>query len=97
MYRLVEQLDRHRGSFGAATTRRSKAVRPDRTFRSSQPSRPGELVEIDSTPLDLFVQLPDGTVGRPELTYAIAVGVLVVLDELEAVHQLVAPAKYFAA
>lgn len=73
MYRLLEQLDRHRGSFGAATTRRSKAVRPDRTFRTSQPSRPGELVEIDSTPLDLFVQMPDGTVGRPELTYAIDV------------------------
>ncbi|GAA2926282.1 hypothetical protein GCM10010458_05270 [Microbacterium luteolum] len=73
MYRLLEQLDRHRGSFGSATTRRSKAVRPDRTFRPSLPSRPGELVEIDSTPLDLFVQMPDGSVGRPELTYAIDV------------------------
>lgn len=73
MYRLLEQLDRHRGSFGAATTRRSKAVRPDRTFKPSLPSRPGELVELDSTPLDLFVQMPDGSVGRPELTYAIDV------------------------
>ena len=43
------------------------------TFHAVAPSRPGEIVEIDSTPLDLFVQMPDGTVGRPELTYAIDV------------------------
>lgn len=72
-YRLFEELDRHRGSFGSAVTRRSKAVRPDRTFRPLKPSRPGEVVEIDSTPLDVFVLFPDGTVGRPELTYALDV------------------------
>ena len=73
LYRLLHQLDRSRGSFGAATTRRSKALRPDHTFHRVAPSRPGEIVEIDATPLDLFVQMPDGTVARPELTYAIDV------------------------
>lgn len=73
LYRLLEQLDRKRGSFDDATTRRSKASRPDRTFHPVTPSRPGEIVEIDATPLDLFVQMPDGTVARPELTYAIDV------------------------
>ncbi len=73
MYRLLEQLDRKRGTFGPATTRRSKAARPDRTFHPAAPSRPGELVEIDATPLDLFVQMPDGEIARPELTYAIDV------------------------
>lgn len=32
LYRLIDQLDRRRGSFDNATTRRSKAVRPDRTL-----------------------------------------------------------------
>lgn len=73
LYRLLHQLDRSRESFGAATARRSKAIRPDRTFHPVAPSRPGEIVEIDATPLDLFVQMPDGTVARPELTYAIDV------------------------
>lgn len=73
MYRLVNQLDRKRGSFGAAKTRRSKAARPDRTYHPVAVSRPGEIVEVDATPLDLFVQMPDGTVGRPELTYAVDV------------------------
>lgn len=73
LYRLLDQLDRKRGSFDNATTRRSKALRPDRTFHPIAPSRPGEVVEIDSTPLDLFVQMPDGTISRPELTYAIDV------------------------
>ena len=73
LYRHFDQLDRSRSSFAKATTRRSKAIRPDRTFHPITPSRPGEIVEIDSTPLDLFVQMPDGTVARPELTYAIDV------------------------
>lgn len=73
MYRLIIDLDRGRSSFGAATTRRSKALRPDRTFRGVTPTRPGELVEIDSTPLDVIALLPDGSYCRPELTYGIDV------------------------
>lgn len=73
MFRLVADLDRGRSSFGAATTRRSKALRPDRTFHGVTATRPGALVEIDSTPLDVVALLPDGSLCRPELTYAIDV------------------------
>ena len=31
-------------------------------------SRPGELMQIDSTPLDVLVRLDDGVAGRVELT-----------------------------
>lgn len=37
------------------------------------PSRPGELVEIDSTPMDLMVDYPDGSSGRVDLTVALDV------------------------
>ncbi|MGC0142583.1 Mu transposase C-terminal domain-containing protein [Pseudactinotalea sp. Z1732] len=68
MYRTVGVLEGNRHPFGDATTRRSLANRPDRTFGRRAPSRPGELMEIDSTPLDLMVLYPDGTTGRPDLT-----------------------------
>lgn len=68
LYRAVANLERGRHLFGDATTRRSLANRPDRTFGGRTPSRPGELMEIDSTPLDLMVLYPDGTAGRPDLT-----------------------------
>ncbi|WP_299086767.1 Mu transposase C-terminal domain-containing protein [uncultured Microbacterium sp.] len=73
MYRLLAELDRGRSSFGPATTRRSKALRPDRTFRGMPVTRPGELVEIDSTPMDVVALRADGSRCRPELTYAIDV------------------------
>ena len=73
MYRLIEELDHGRGSFGPATSRRSKAARPDRTYKHLVVSQPGEVVEIDSTPLDVLVVMPNGSTGRPELTYAIDV------------------------
>lgn len=73
MYRVVAELDRGRSSFGPATTRRSKALRPDRTFRGMAVTRPGELVEIDSTPMDVVAFRADGSLCRPELTYAIDV------------------------
>lgn len=73
MYRWMKELDAGRSTSGQATTRRSKALRPDRTYKRHQVNRPGELVEIDSTPLDITAVLPDGTFTRPELTYAIDV------------------------
>lgn len=82
MYRLIAELDRGRSSFGPATTRRSKALRPDRTFRRPPVTRPGELVEIDSTPLDVVALLPDGSRCRPELTYAIDVATSTIVGTL---------------
>lgn len=73
LYRLLDDLDRGRSTFGQATTRRSKAVRPNRTYSTKKVTRPGETVEIDSTRLDVDVLMPDGSTGRPELTYAIDV------------------------
>lgn len=71
LYRIMAQLQGTRHPFGNATTRRTQANRPDRAWGGQAPSRPGELVEIDSTPLDLMVICPDGTTGRADLTVAL--------------------------
>jgi putative transposase len=71
LYRALDNLAASRHPFGHATTRRTQANRPDRTWGRQSPSRPGELVEIDSTPLDLMVVYPDGSVGRVDLTAAL--------------------------
>ncbi|SKU05398.1 integrase family protein [Mycobacteroides abscessus subsp. massiliense] len=68
LYRAVENLEKSRHPFGNATTRRSQANRPDRTWGRQAPSRPGELTEVDSTPMDLMVIYPDGSTGRVDLT-----------------------------
>jgi len=67
-YRLVEAIEAGRGTFGSAKTRRSLAQRPDGAHALVTALRPGELMEIDSTPLDVLVVLDDGTVDRAELT-----------------------------
>lgn len=68
LYRAVENLEKARHPFGNATTRRTQANRPDRTWGRQAPSRPGELTEVDSTPMDLLVIYPDGSTGRVDLT-----------------------------
>jgi transposase InsO family protein len=72
-YRLVAALDNGRHTFGAATTRRSEANRPARPFTRTVALRPGELVQLDSTPLDVMALLEDGVPGRVELTIALDV------------------------
>jgi hypothetical protein len=67
-YRLVKRLAEGRHTFGPARTRRSLAKQPDTPFGVLTVVRPGEMVEIDSTPLDVRVVLDDGTVDRVELT-----------------------------
>jgi hypothetical protein len=71
--RLAAALSHGRHTFSAATTRRSLANRPERPFTPATALRPGEIVEIDSTVLDVPVLLDDGTSVRPELTYVIDV------------------------
>jgi hypothetical protein len=73
LYRLFSSLSAGRHVTGSARTRRSLAARPDGPFGTPQPSAPGELVEIDSTPLDVLVRLDDGVEGRAELTAMIDV------------------------
>jgi putative transposase len=67
-YRLVKRLGEGRHTFGSARTRRSLSKQPDGPFGSISVVRPGEWVEIDSTPLDVRVVLDDGLVDRVELT-----------------------------
>ena len=71
LYDALANLYRSKHPFGNATTRRTQANRPDRSWGRQSPARPGELVEIDSTPLDLMVVFPDGSVGRVDLTVAL--------------------------
>ncbi|HEX2807143.1 MAG TPA: hypothetical protein VHN80_13345, partial [Kineosporiaceae bacterium] len=67
-YRLVEAIEAGRGTFSSARTRRSLAGRPDGAHALVTALRPGELMEIDSTPLDVLVVLDDGSTDRAELT-----------------------------
>jgi hypothetical protein len=73
LYRLFSSLSAGKHVTGSARTRRSLAARPDGPFSTLQPSAPGELMEIDSTPLDVLARLDDGVEGRVELTAMIDV------------------------
>lgn len=73
LYRWLGGLERQRHPFGNATVRRTQANRPDRAYGRQTPLRPGELVEVDSTPVDVMVVYPDGEAGRPDLTVAVDV------------------------
>jgi hypothetical protein len=68
LYRLFGRLQAGTHATGSARTRRSLAARPDGPFGRREANAPGELMEIDSTPLDVLVRLSDGVVGRVELT-----------------------------
>jgi len=68
MFRLFSRLSAGKHTTGSAATRRGLAGRPQRKFSQAHPAAPGELMEIDSTPLDVLVLLDDGVPGRVELT-----------------------------
>lgn len=68
LYRLFAKLSQGRHTTGTARARRSLAARPPGTFSELAALAPGELVQIDSAPLDVLVLLDDGVVGRVELT-----------------------------
>ena len=51
---LLKSLDQGRGIFGSTKNRQSTANRPETPYRQFTASRPGEVVIIDSTPLDAF-------------------------------------------
>ncbi|MFE6749979.1 Mu transposase C-terminal domain-containing protein [Kitasatospora purpeofusca] len=67
-YRLLEAVSTGRHLLGSARTRRSLGKQPKRMFGQLTAARPGEVMEIDSTPLDVMVIHDDGTVDRCELT-----------------------------
>ena len=72
-YRLVEALSVGKHTFGSAVTRRQTANRPAGVFTRTSAMRPGEQVQIDSTPLDVMCVFDDGVIGRPDLTIAVDV------------------------
>ncbi|WP_405671635.1 Mu transposase C-terminal domain-containing protein [Streptomyces sp. NBC_01530] len=67
-YRLLKTVTSGRHTLGSARTRRSLAKQPDGMFGQLTAARPGEVMEIDSTPLDVLVVHDDGTVDTVELT-----------------------------
>ena len=68
LYRLLERLSAGKHTTGSARTRRSLADRPDGPFGELDAWAPGEVMQIDSTPLDVLVRLDDGVPGRIDLT-----------------------------
>ncbi|WP_246144331.1 hypothetical protein [Actinacidiphila oryziradicis] len=66
-YRIFEKLSHGVHVTGSARTRRSLADQPEGPFRYEQVGAPGELMQIDSTPLDALVRLDGGVAGRVEL------------------------------
>jgi hypothetical protein len=68
LYRLFGRLAHGKHTTGSASTRRSLAGRPEGMFGQLPVAAPGELMQIDSTPLDVMVLLDDGVPGRVDLT-----------------------------
>ncbi|MEU6142986.1 transposase [Streptomyces sp. NPDC047081] len=67
-YRLLKAVSSGRHTLGSARTRRSLAKQPEGMFGQLTAARPGEVMEIDSTPVDVLVVHDDGTVDTVELT-----------------------------
>jgi transposase InsO family protein len=68
-YRLVGRVAAGKHTFGSARTRASLAKQPPGPFGTVTAVRPGEWMQIDSTPLDVRVVLDNGLVDRVELTW----------------------------
>lgn len=66
--RLVEHYDLRGLARGKATTRRSAAARPNRGPRPVTVMYPGQIAEIDSTPVNVLCLMPDNSIGRPALS-----------------------------
>jgi transposase InsO family protein len=72
-YKLIDVLATGRHTFGSAVTRRQTANRPQQVFTVSHAMRPGEQVQIDSTPIDVLVLLDTSVPARADLTIAVDV------------------------
>lgn len=66
--RLVAHYDLRGLARGKATTRRTAGNRPSRGRRPVVATAPGQVTEIDSTPVNVLCLAPDGAVGRASLT-----------------------------
>jgi putative transposase len=70
-YKLLNTLASGKHTFGSAATRRQEANRPAGQFTPTFAARPGEQVQIDSTPIDVMVMLDTGETVRADLTIAV--------------------------
>lgn len=68
LYRYFNLLSKGKYTTGSAANRRSKANVPGVAFRTQRRMVPGEEVQIDSTPLDVYVDDGAGNLVRPTLT-----------------------------
>ncbi|WP_397517774.1 Mu transposase C-terminal domain-containing protein [Rhodococcus oxybenzonivorans] len=66
--RLLGRLREARHATGSARTRRSLAHQPEGPFGTVVATRPGEWMQIDSTPFDVAIRLDEEVNGRVELT-----------------------------
>ena len=81
-YRLVAQHSETTGSGRSASERRSRDNQPDRTHQPLVALGLGQVVELDSTPLDALLLAPDGTSFRPTLSIAVDVASRSILGAL---------------
>jgi len=63
VYRIFAALEGGRHTFGSAVRRRSNANRPATPFTASTAQRPGEIVQTDTTPLDVMAVFDAGRGG----------------------------------
>lgn len=68
LYRLLTKLTMGTHTTGSAVTRRSKAHGAKTPYGELPVFAPGEVMQIDSTPLDVLVLLDNGVMGKVELT-----------------------------
>jgi hypothetical protein len=68
LYRLLAKLTDGTHATDSAVTRRSKAHGATGPHGQLTVTAPGEVMQIDSTPMDVMVRLDNGTVGKVELT-----------------------------
>ncbi|MET8755226.1 hypothetical protein ABZW32_34770 [Streptomyces sp. NPDC004667] len=68
LYRLMAKLTDGTHTFGSAVTRRSRAHGAVGPFGEREVFAPGEIMQIDSTPLDVLVLLDSGVTGKVDLT-----------------------------
>jgi putative transposase len=72
-YKVIDAVASGRHTFGSAVTRRQTANRPPGVFTPTHAARPGEQVQIDSTPIDVLVLLDTGVPVRADLTIVVDV------------------------
>jgi putative transposase len=73
LYRYQGYLTKGKYTTGSSQTRRTAANRPKRPFGTARLMRPGQEVQIDSSPWDILILGEDGKPARAQLTIMIDV------------------------